>query len=113
MGAEILTRRLAAIIDAYGEGGKVDWQAAKFFRGQSQVDEVIAPGLRSYVHRRAKEDSDLQSARHRVGLRGAAKETEGEKHAEGDDGEHKEATQGGQARGRGRGRQGRQVSPKV
>ena len=42
IGAEVVSRRLASVVEAYGEQGRVDWQAARHYRGQTNVDEVIS-----------------------------------------------------------------------
>ena len=109
VGAEVVARRLASIVEAYGDAGRVDWQAARHYRGQASVEEVIAPSLRSFVMKKAKEEMEMHTAKNRMsGLRGApAKEVD-----EGGEGEQNDAARGGGARGHGRGgRQARQVPP--
>jgi len=72
IGVEVLCRRLASIVEAYGQPGKVDWSSAKYYRGVTGLDEVIAPGLRSYVVRRNKDEAEIHNARVRAtGLRGS------------------------------------------
>ena len=110
VGLEILSRRLAAIVEAYSDPAKVDWHSARYYRGVAGVEEAIAPGLRSFVARRAKDDVELHNARQRgSGLRGgpAPPMADGEEAGE----TAQAARGGGGGRGGGRGRRGRGVPP--
>ena len=103
MMVEVLTRRVAAVVDAYADPSKPSWTNARYFEGVSSVEDVSGPELRGYVHRRAKEQHEMEQAQNRARtLRGAPAETvEG---AEGAGGDAAGAGRGGGRGGRGRGR---------
>ena len=63
LSAELVARRVAAIVDAYAVPSRPSWHAAKHFQGQD--DEIIAPGLRTHVTRRRREENDLFTAEQR------------------------------------------------
>ncbi|CAK0823925.1 unnamed protein product, partial [Prorocentrum cordatum] len=76
MMVEVLTRRAAAVVDAYADPSKPSWTNARFFEGVSSVEDVSGPELRGYVHRRAKEQHEMEQAQNRGRtLRGAPSET--------------------------------------
>ena len=105
VGVEVLCRLLASIVEASGQPGKVDWSSAKYYRGVTGLDEVIALGLRGYVVRRNKDQAEIHNARVRAsGFRGSpttpASLGDGGEEGGGDgDEKHK--------RGRGKGKGGR------
>ncbi|CAK0868534.1 unnamed protein product, partial [Prorocentrum cordatum] len=65
MMVEVLTRRVAAVVDAYADPSKPSWTNARFFEGVSSVEDVSGPELRGYIHRRAKEQHER--SRRRIG----------------------------------------------
>ncbi|CAK0833049.1 unnamed protein product, partial [Prorocentrum cordatum] len=65
MMVEVLTRRVAAVVDAYSDPTKPSWTNARFFEGVSSVEDVSGPELRGYVHRRAKEQHEIEQAQAR------------------------------------------------
>jgi hypothetical protein len=67
---ELVCRRIALIVEAYATSTKPSWEHAKFYSGAASAEEVIAPALRNYVLRRAKDEHDLYSARTRTAPRG-------------------------------------------
>ncbi|CAK0795767.1 unnamed protein product, partial [Prorocentrum cordatum] len=62
MMVEVLTRRVAAVVDAYSDPTKPSWTNTRFFEGVSSVEDVSGPELRGYVHRRAKEQREIEQA---------------------------------------------------
>jgi uncharacterized membrane protein YgcG len=68
---ELVCRRIAVIVEAYATSAKPSWEHAKFYTGAASAEEVIAPALRNYVLKRAKDEHDLFSARSRTAPRGA------------------------------------------
>ncbi|CAK0901058.1 unnamed protein product, partial [Prorocentrum cordatum] len=65
MMVEVLTRRVAAVVDAYSDPTKPSWTNARFFEGVSSVEDVSGPELRGCVHRRAKEQHEIEQAQAR------------------------------------------------
>ena len=108
---EVAARRIQSIVDAYaGDPSRPSWANARLYSGVGQAEDLVAPELRHYVARRAKEESDVESMRQRVrGLpSGAAAEAAKE-------GALPKAGEGaGQPKGRGRGRgRGQPPSPET
>ncbi|CAK0901919.1 unnamed protein product [Prorocentrum cordatum] len=76
MMVEVLSRRVAAVVDAYADPSKPSWTNARFFEGVSSVEDVSGPELRGCVHQRAKEQHEMEQAQNRARtLRGAPPET--------------------------------------
>ena len=92
LSAEMVARRIAAIVDAYSVPSRPSWHAAKYFQGLE--DELIAPGLRTHVTRRRKEENDHLTAEQRRAPPAAYPDG-----GAGDGGD----SEGGAGRGRGRG----------
>ena len=67
---ETLSRRIAAIVEAYTTPGRPSWEHARFYAGTASSEEVVSPSLRAQVLRRAKDESDIANVRARV-LRGS------------------------------------------
>ena len=102
--AEILCRRIATIVDAYASPGKPSWERARYFAGTGAAEEVISPGLRSYVAKKYKDDVDTMTARSRGHFRGAPTDgADGDGGAGGDDANAGGNKGGGRGRGRGKG----------
>ena len=97
LAAELVARRIAAIVDAYAVPTRPSWHAAKYFQGLE--DDFIAPGLRTHVSRRRKEENELMTHEQR---RGPAAVVEG---GEGD-GEGRDGAAGGRKGGKGGGGKG-------
>ncbi|CAK0860615.1 unnamed protein product [Prorocentrum cordatum] len=73
MMVEVLTRRVAAVVDAYSDPTKPSWTNARFFEGVSSVEDVSGPELRGY--RQSTEQKELevtQQARGAVAAEAAA-----------------------------------------
>lgn len=112
---EVLCRRVAVIVEAYTVPGKPSWDHARYYSGVAAAEEVIAPGLRSYVHKRAKEDFEMGNARLRGMPRTAASSADaggsggGAAGSGGAGGEEEGAR--GRGAGRGRGKGGQRTPP--
>ena len=70
---EVLARRFQTILDAYRIPGRApNWQMARFYSGVTAAVDAIAPELRQYGAKRAKEESDRETGTQRArGLPGA------------------------------------------
>ncbi len=69
---EVLARLAQTIVDAYSaDPSHLTWSNAKFFSGVGSADDLVAPELRSYVMKRAKEESEIEAARLRSRTLGA------------------------------------------
>ena len=109
---ETLCRRVATIVEAYVVPSRPSWEHARHYAGTPAAEEVIAPSLRNFVHKRAKEENDLMAGRTRTVPRGPPRDDDtpaagGGKGADGGKGRG-----GGRRRGAGRGLDSReQQSP--
>jgi hypothetical protein len=62
--AEVLFRRLQAIVEAYSNNtGKPDWSMAKFLVGEKVCFDGIPPDLRQFAAKNAKEEREMQVSR--------------------------------------------------
>ena len=72
MGYEVLARRIQTIVDAYvTDPAHPSWANAKYFSGVSSADDLVAPELRRYVTKRAKDETEIDTARGRSRILGA------------------------------------------
>lgn len=71
---EVAARRIQSIVDAYSQDpSKPSWASARLFAGLGNADDLVAPELRQFAARKAKEESDIESVRTRgKGLAAAA-----------------------------------------
>ena len=61
---EVAARRLIPIVDAHKQGAAPSCVNAKYLTPLPETDEILAPGLRAHLWRRARENLDLmQSAK--------------------------------------------------
>ena len=98
--AEVLSRRIELICEAYSNPSKPCWDAARYYVGVGTLEDVVPASFRSYVARRARDDAEIANARSRTSqLRGAPG---GGATSPGDPGEG--LPDAGRGRGRGRGR---------
>ena len=66
MGYEVLARRIQTIVDAYvSDPAHPSWANAKYFSGVGSADDLVSPELRTYVTKRAKEETEIETARGR------------------------------------------------
>jgi hypothetical protein len=67
--AECACRRLQGIVDAYRVPGKVSWDNANIFAGATSAVDLVAPSLKSWGARKAKDLADVEAMRasHRGG----------------------------------------------
>ena len=63
---EILARRIQLMTDALQVPMRPNWEAAKYFAGLPSADDVVSPSLRTYVARKAKDESEIFNARSRA-----------------------------------------------
>ena len=65
---ETLSRRIAAIVEAYSQGpsSSPDWSSARLITGYKGPEDIVMPQLKTWVARRGKEEADLYQARSRV-----------------------------------------------
>ncbi|CAE7336322.1 unnamed protein product, partial [Symbiodinium sp. CCMP2456] len=65
---ETLSRRVAAIVEAYSQGpsSAPDWSSARLITGYKGPEDIVMPQLKTWVARRGKEEADLHQARNRV-----------------------------------------------
>ena len=62
---EVAARRIQTIIDAYADPTKPSWTTAPLFSGVSSADDLVAPELRHFASKRAKEEADVESIRNK------------------------------------------------
>ena len=61
---EVAAKRLKLMVDAHKQGGAPFYVNAKYLTRLAENDEILAPGLRAHMSRRARQDWEvLQSAR--------------------------------------------------
>ena len=58
---ELVCRRIAGVVEAYATSAQPSGEPAEFYAGAAAAEEVIAPALRSYVLKRARDERDLFS----------------------------------------------------
>ena len=97
---EKISRRIQTIIEAHRGGQGANWKMSKYLSGDSSAADGVAPELRAYAWRRAKDESDINNTRTRVLGAQASAGTDGDAGAGDADGGAK--TQGRGAAGRGR-----------
>ncbi|CAK0866856.1 unnamed protein product [Prorocentrum cordatum] len=56
---EVAALRLNLLVDAHKTSGSASYSNAKYLSPLTEVDQLMAPGLRSHVSRRAKEEYEL------------------------------------------------------
>ena len=56
---EVAALRLNLLVDAHKTSGSASYSNAKYLSPMTEVDQVMAPGLRSHVFRRAKEENEV------------------------------------------------------
>ena len=100
---EVAARRAQLIVEALAVPGRPCWDSAKLYSGQSLAEDGVSPALRTFVAKKAREESEIIHARAKAReLRGPG--TAGAQAEAAVDGA--EASGGLPARGRGRGRGG-------
>jgi len=62
---EVAGRRLQLCVEAYSNPSKPCWDAAKFFSGRSVAEDGIAPEMRRYIAKEARNDAEILLARSR------------------------------------------------
>ena len=97
---EKICRRIQVIVDAHRGGQGAKWKMSKHLSGDSSAADGVAPELRAYAYRRAKDESDIMNTRMRVLGAQAGAVTDDDAGAGDADGGAK--TQGRGAAGRGR-----------
>ena len=81
---ERLARRVQVITDAHSvPGAPANWRMARYLTGDSSPSNVVAPELRSFGAKRAKEDAEIINARVR-GLTGTERPNKGKGKEEGE-----------------------------
>ena len=73
-GIEVLAQRLSQLIDAYASGDscKPNFKGVKHFTSEVSSTNVVPVALRSFAHRKAKEEHDMEKLRHHAtGIQGA------------------------------------------
>ena len=100
---ERISRRIATIVDAYSGPGNPSWRMARHYEGVAGVLDAVAPALRQWGIKKAKDENELNTARTR-GLKGSAGEDD---EGGGDD----DKAEGGSGKPKGGGR-GRGSAPK-
>jgi hypothetical protein len=62
--AEVLVRRVFGIVDALSSGtDRASWHNASYFMGGTSADDLVPMEMKTYVSRRAKEDSEVLRSR--------------------------------------------------
>lgn len=115
---EVVSRRIAVIVEAYSDASKPNWAMAHLYREGTTADEVIAPSLRAHILRRAKDEAEVAGARARANTRMVPQWTpDGGAQGSGTGDDGGQSAGGGQegrgrgSGGRGAGRRGRGVPP--
>lgn len=63
---EVAARRVQSVVDAHSaDGQKPSWGSAQLFSESGNPDALIAPELRQYVARRAREEAEIEATRQR------------------------------------------------
>ena len=62
---ECISRRIMAIVDAFGAGsaGAPDWGAARIFTGYRGPEDIVMPQLKQWASKKGKEEVELHQAR--------------------------------------------------
>ena len=100
---ERLARRIATIVDAYGNVGAPNWKMAKHYEGTAGPFDAVSPALRTWGMKRYKEEQDLLGKKGRQSSALAEEEDRGD----GDEDGGHDAAGPARRRGGGRGRGGR------
>ena len=66
--AEVLSQRLAQLIEAYagGDRSSPNYKAVKHFTPETTAAQIVPAALRSYAHRKSKEEHDMEALRSRA-----------------------------------------------
>ena len=72
---EYIGRRIQAVVDAHSiNPQKPNYEVANLFTGQTRARDVVSPGLRSHVARRARDEAEVEKSRQKTReLRGGGK----------------------------------------
>ena len=94
--AEVLCQRLAQLIEAYAGGDRnaPNYRAVKHFTLESSAAQTVPPALRSYAHRKSKEEHEMEILRSRASGHAVTSATAGGD----DDGDDGQAPLGRRAR---------------
>lgn len=66
-GAEVLARRLQTVFDAYElNPQRPNYEAARYFSGMGTATDAVAPELRSYVAKKARDEAELEKQRQKA-----------------------------------------------
>ena len=62
---ECISRRIMAIVDAFGAGtaNSPDWGAARIFTGYRGPEDIVMPQLKQWASKKGKEEAELHQAR--------------------------------------------------
>ena len=62
---ECISRRIMAIVDAFGAGtaNSPDWGAARIFAGYRGPEDIVMPQLKQWASKKGKEEAELHQAR--------------------------------------------------
>ena len=61
---ECITRRIAAIVDAFGAGAQnPDWGAARIYTGYRGPEDIVMPQLKQWASKKGREEVELHQAR--------------------------------------------------
>ena len=65
-GVEVLAQRLSRLIDAYSSGnvGKPNFRGVRHFMLEVSATCAVPVALRTFAHRKAKEEHDMEKLRH-------------------------------------------------
>ena len=65
-GMEVLAQRLSQLIDAYsgGDAGRPNFKGVRHFTSEVSATNVVPVALRTFAHRKAKEEHDMEKLRH-------------------------------------------------
>lgn len=65
---ECISRRIMAIVDAFGAGtaGAPDWGAARIFTGYKGPEDIVMPQLKQWASKKGKEEVELYQARNKM-----------------------------------------------
>ena len=64
--AEIICRRIQAVVDAYSSGPVPDWHSARVMTLHRSPEDAISPQLKTWAARKNKEELDLAQTRAKV-----------------------------------------------
>ena len=64
---ECITRRIAAIVDAFGSNAQnPDWGAARIYTGYRGPEDIVMPQLKQWASKKGREEVELQQARSKM-----------------------------------------------